>query len=226
MRKVLAIIAAALLGSVCASAQFSLKAGYQKSQIISTNVAADGFRSYLYAWFDGFYAGATSSYSLIIPGLSFDYSILYSYATGTETDVLSIFADPHYEATKAGQCITDEHCIRVPGTVNYGIALAKDFKASIFAGAEVDYCLSSKSYSSWPGLDGVNHWNVDHFGADTNYNGYTRFDLGVLGGLGFEFMNMIRLETGVRYGLLDRSAKTDDSLHAFGIYAGLAWLFK
>lgn len=225
MRKVLAIIAAALLGSVCASAQFSLRGGYQRSQLISTTVASDGYRSYIHAWFNGFYAGATSTYALAIPGISFDYSILYSYATGAETDVLRIFDDPHYDAAKAGQCITDEHYICVPGTINLAYGIANGFKGFFFAGAEVDYCLSSKSYASWPGLDGINYWNVDHLSADTNYNGYRRFDLGVNGGLGFEIAEKIRLEAGVSYGLLDRT-KSDVRLHRFAFSAGIAYIFK
>lgn len=225
MKKILALLAAALLGSASAFAQINLDAGWQRSQIISTTIASDGYRSYTYAWFNGFYAGATSTYPLVVNGLSFDYSILYSYSTGTESDVFKMFADPHYEAAKNGQVITDEHYLTLPGTLNFRCAFTPGFAGYVFAGVEVSYCLSSKSYSTWPGLDGVNNWNVDHFDGETNYNGYRRFDLGLRGGLGFEFANLIRVEAGAGYGLLDRS-KADDLLHRFYFYSGIALLFK
>lgn len=226
MKRISAIIASLLLGSLCASAQMSVCAGWQKSQLISTSVASDGYRNYRYAWADGLYAGVTSSYLLPIVGLSADWSILYSYATGTESDMLSIFGDPHYSVASTGDVVSDEHYISVPARMRYKVALAPWLGAYACAGAEVMYCLSSKTYSSWPGIDGTHHWNVDHFGGDTNYNGYRRFDIGVLGGIGFEFMNLLRLEFTVDYGLLDRSGSEQDILHRFTLGAGIALLFR
>ena len=225
MKKLVAILAAMLLGAATAGAQVSPAAGWQATQLIRTNVASDGYRSYNYAWANGFYAGATSSGSLGVPGLGYDYSIFYSYATGTETDMLRIMDDPHHAAASKGEVITDEHYIVVPGTVNAMLRIAPWLSLGAYAGAEVSYCLSSKSYSTWPGIDGVNRWNVDHFGADTNYNGYRRFDLGILGGINLVFIDRIKLEGGISYGLLDRSAG-DGLLHRFTAHAGIAYLFK
>ena len=228
MKRALAIlatsIAALLLATTAAHAQMSVAGGWQATQLIRTNVADDGYRSYSYAWANGFYAGATSSGSLVVPGLGYDYSIFYSYVTGKETDVLLIMDDPHYEAASKGEVITDEHYISVPGTVSYSLQLSPWLSLGAYAGAEVSYCLSSKSYSTWPGIDGTNHWNVDHFGSTTNYNGYRRFDLGLLGGLNLVLANRIKLEGGVNYGLLDRSTG-DGLLHRFTVHAGAALLF-
>ena len=225
MKRALAIFATLLFGITAANAQVSPAAGWQATQIVRTNVASDGYRSYNYAWANGFYAGLLSSSSLAVPGLSYSYSIFYSYATGKETDVLLIMDDPHHAAASKGEVITDEHYILVPGTVSYRLYLTPWLSMGAYVGAEVSYCLSSKSYSTWPGVDGTNHWNVDHFDGTTNYNGYRRFDLGVLGGLGMVLFDHIRLEGGVSYGLLDRSAG-DGLLHRCTVHAGIAYLFK
>ena len=95
----------------------------------------------------------------------------------------------------------------------------------MYAGPEVLYCLSSKSYSTWQVIDGVNHWNVDHFGAGTDYIGYRRFDLGVLGGLGLEIADRIRIEGGADYGIMQK-ADADFLLHRLSLHAGIAYIFK
>lgn len=225
MRKILAILASLLFGITAANAQMSAVGGWQATQLIRTNIADDGYRSYSYAWANGFYAGATSSGIITANGLSYDYSIIYSYTTGKETDVLLIMDDPHHTAASKGEVINDEHYISVPGTVVYNVRLTPWLGLSFHAGAEVSYCLSSKSYATWPGIDGTNHWNVDHFGPETNYNGYRRFDLGLLGGLGLVLIDRIKLDGGVSYGLLDRSAG-DGLLHRFTVHAGIAYMFK
>ena len=226
MRKLAALIASALLlACTSAHAQIAVSGGWQANQLIRTNVASDGFRSYNYAWANGAYAGVSSLGSFGISGLWYSYSIFWSYATGTESDMLMIMDDPHYEAAKKGSVITDEHYLSVPATVNYSFPLAEWLSLGFSAGAEVDYCLSSKSYSSWPGIDGVNNWNVDHFGAGTNYNGYRRFDLALLGDVNLIFAGSIKLEGGISYGLLDRSAG-EGLLHRFATHAGIAYIFK
>ena len=225
MRKLITILASILFGITAASAQMTVGGGWQATQLIRTNVADDGYRTYSYAWANGFYAGVTSSGSLGVPGLGYDYSIFYTYATGTETDMLQIMDDPHHAVASKGEVITDEHYIIVPGTVSGLLELTPWLSLGAYAGAEVSYCLSSKSYSTWPGIDGINHWNVDHFGPETNYNGYRRFDLGILGGVNLVFAERIKLEGGVSYGLLDRSAG-DGLLHRCTIHAGIAYLFK
>ena len=225
MRKLTAIIVAVLLSWAAANAQMSVAGGWQANQLIRTNVASDGYRTYNYAWASGAYAGVSSLGSFGIPGLWYSYSIFWNYATGTESDMLMIMDDPHYEAAKKGSVITDEHYLSVPATAGYNLPLAPWLSLGLYAGAEVDYCLSSKSYSTWPGIDGVNHWNVDHFGAETNYNGYRRFDLALLGGLNILFIDRIKLQGGVSYGLLDRS-EGEGLLHRFAVHAGIAYIFK
>ncbi|MBO4525368.1 MAG: hypothetical protein J5692_02080, partial [Bacteroidales bacterium] len=71
MKKLVAILAAMLLGAATAGAQVSPAAGWQATQLVRTNVASDGYRSYNYAWANGFYAGLLSSSSLAVPGLSY-----------------------------------------------------------------------------------------------------------------------------------------------------------
>ena len=224
MRKLITILATLLFGITTASAQMSVSGGWQTDQLIRTNVAADGFRTYSYAWSHGAFAGVSSYGATGIPGLGYNYSILCSFTTGTETDVLLIMDDPHHPGASNGQVITDEYYISVPAEITYSFPLAPWLTLSFRAGAGVDYCLSSKSYATWPGIDGTNNWNVDHFGAETNYNGYRRFDLALRGGLGLMFAEHLMLKGGINYGLLDRSAG-DGMLHRFSIHAGLAWLF-
>lgn len=229
MKRALAILAASiatlLLSGAAARAQMSVAGGWQATQLIRTSVASDGYRTYNYAWGNGAYAGVSSLGSFGVPGLWYSYSIFWNYSTSTEQDMLLIMDDPHYEAAKKGSVITDEHYLSVPAAAGYNIPLASWLSLGFFAGAEVDYCLSSKSYSSWPGIDGVNNWNVDHFGAGTNYNGYRRFDLALLGGANLIFAGRIKLEGGISYGLLDRS-EGEGHLHRFAVHAGIAYIFK
>lgn len=229
MKRALAIIAASiaalLLATTAAHAQMSVAGGWQATQLIRTSVASDGYRTYNYAWGNGAYAGVSSLGSFGVPGLWYSYSIFWNYSTSTEQDMLLIMDDQHYEAAKKGSVITDEHYLSVPAAAGYNLPLASWLSLGFYAGAEVDYCLSSKSYSTWPGIDGVNHWNVDHFGAETNYNGYRRFDVALLGGLDFLFADRIKLQGGVSYGLLDRT-EGEGLLHRFAVHAGIAYIFK
>ena len=191
MRKLIVILAAVLLSTTAAHAQMSVAGGWQATQLIRTNVASDGFRTYNYAWANGAYAGVSSLGSFGVPGLWYSYSIFWNYSTSTEQDMLLIMDDPHYEAAKKGSVITDEHYLSVPAAAGYN----------------------------------MNHWNVDHFGAETNYNGYRRFDVALLGGINFLFADRIKLQGGVSYGLLDRT-EGEGLLHRFAVHAGIAYIFK
>ncbi|MBQ1169052.1 MAG: outer membrane beta-barrel protein [Bacteroidales bacterium] len=225
MKKLLSTVYILLISATASFAQMSIEAGWQKTQLVATTTESDGYKSYLYTWADGFYAGVSSYYDIPVNGLSFKYAILYNYVTGRESDALKLFADPHYEVAKGGEVITDEHYISVPGVLDLSLKLADNFNIYFYGGPQVVYCLSSKTYATWAGLDGTNRWNVDHFAPDTNYNGYRRFDLGLLGGLGFEIAKTVRVEFGVDYGFLDRS-KTRDRLNRISLHAGVAILFR
>ena len=213
MRKLIIIIAAVLLSATAALAQMSVAGGWQATQLIRTSVASDGYRTYNYAWGNGAYAGVSSLGSFGVPGLWYSYSIFWNYSNSTEQDMLLIMDDQHYEAAKKGSVITDEHYLSVPATAGYNLPLASWLSLGFYAGAEVDYCLSSKSYSTWPGIDGVNH------------NGYRRFDVALLGGLNFLFADRIKLQGGVSYGLMDRT-EGEGLLHRFAVHAGIAYIFK
>ncbi len=224
MKKIAAIIAAALLGHFAAHAQIEVCGGYAGSVLQNVTVAEDGYRTFVRAVSHGFYAGATSSYELPA-GLSLRYSILYSRLTTPETDVLYIMGDPRYQIiADSGECFTVEHYLTVPAVVEYTLRPSGNLGVFANAGLGVSYCLSSKSWTSWPGLDGTNIWNVDHLDGETNYNGYSRFDAVVTGGIGCIIAGYVRIEGAVDYGLMDR-ASAATKLHRFSWRGGISLLF-
>ena len=224
MKKIAAIIAAAFVGIFAAHAQMEVCGGYAGSMLVDTFTADDGYKTSVRAVSHGFYAGFTSLY--VLPAnLTFRYSILYSRVSSPETDFLYIMGDMRYRIiAETGTATTIEHYITVPAVAEYTFSPLKGFGIFANAGLGVSYCLSSRSWTSWPGLDGTNYWNVDHLAGDTNYNGYSRFDILVTGGIGCVLAGCVRIEGGVDYGLADRSS-SGDSLHRFGWHGGIAYLF-
>ena len=224
VKKTVSIIAAALLCSFTAHAQMEACGGYAGSSLLCTLTAQDGYKTHVRAISHGYYAGLSSQYALPA-NFSIRYSILYSRTVSSETDFLYIMGDPRFNIiAKSGTATTVEHYITVPAAAEYTFRAVRGFALFADAGAGVSYCLSSKSWTSWPGLDGTNYWNVDHLDGNTNYNGYRRFDILITGGIGCIVAEHLKIEGGVTYGLTDRSS-SEDSLHRFGWHGGIAYLF-
>lgn len=223
-KRVIAVIAAALLSTIVARAQMEVSAGYIYALTRNTSKAEDGYKSVDRASSNGVYVGVTDSF-VFAQGFKLRYAICYCFLTGEDTRYLKIFEDPRYPIiSETGRAVTDEHYISVPVITGYSIRLVDNLDGYAYGGLAISYCLSSKSYSTWPNVGGVNYWNVNHFAGDTNYNGYRRFDARVSAGFGFEILKKVRMECGIDYGLLDRS-KSSASLHHFTWHLGLAYIF-
>lgn len=220
MKRVFAVCAAALLSAFSAQAQIEFGAGYVYALTNNASVAEDGYKTSEFTSFHGFYLSALASCKLPY-GLSFKYALSYSYLIGHETNFLNICGDPRYTVVNdTGEVVTDEHYLRIPLYFAFDFQLVDNLLGYGYFGPTLSCCLSSKSYATWPNIQGINHWNVDHFAKDTNYNGYKRFDVMLLSGVGFEVLKRVKLDFGGTYGLLDRS-ESSGNLHYFTWHIGL-----
>jgi len=222
MKRVFAVCAAALFSAYSAQAQIiEFGTGYVYALTSNSSVSEDGYKTSEFSSFHGFYLSALGSIELPY-GFSFKHALSYSYLIGQETNFLSICKDLRYSVVdETGDVVTYEHYLRLPLYFGFNFQLVDNLQGYGYLGPALNYCLSSKSYATWPNIQGTNHWNVDHFAKDTNYNGYKRFDVMLLSGVRFEVLKRVKLDFGGAYGLLDRS-ESSGNLHYFTWHIGLS----
>lgn len=226
MRRVFSVCAIALLSVFSANAQIELCAGYAYGLTGNVSVASNGDEKSDFASSQGFYIAAIASSRELQRGIKLKYTLVYSYLIGNESSFLRICEDPRYTViSNTGKVVTDEHYLRIPIELGFDFQIVRNLRGFGYFGPALNFCLSSKSYATWPNIQGTNHWNVDHFAKETNYNGYKRFDVMIEAGAGFEVMKQVRLDFGGSYGLTDRSSSSP-KLHHFVWHIGLSVLLN
>jgi len=202
MKKLL--IAALLLASATSSyAQISVGAGYRGT-----------YKTYNYSnvWYNGFYLGADYNYAL---------SEYFGVASG-----LYFARQSHSETVEADNGLSVDTTIKdaylsVPLYFTAGYTVAKDLRVSLFVGPMISMDIASSIDTKTTSLGATAKGSVDSFESDPNYK---RFDCLVGGGLAIDY-KFVRLSAGYNYGLLDRDADADGTLHRHGLHIGLAYIF-
>jgi len=190
MKKFTVILSAALLllAGTQANAQMSIGAGYVNSaESIKLSKNADPSTNAL----NGFYAGF--GYTLpVVGGLNFTPGVYYEFLTKGDASNIGGVADVSGKIT--------EHYINVPLTLSFGAELADGFRLFAYAGptAAIGLASTTQYNGSFLGLSAGS--TVDNY----NNDGYGRFDILLGAGLGFELADMIRLNVGYDWGLLNR----------------------
>lgn len=201
MKKIIISLAIAIAATVSASAQVSVGAGYL-NQTNKTTVSNNSSSRAL----NGFYAGVDLGYGLGY-GLSIVPGVYYGYIAG-KTTALEGVAEANYV----------RHDIAIPVNVKYGIDILEALNVFAYAGPQFNIGLASTSTATVAGISkSIN--NFDENGAER------RFDLSIGVGLGFDVADLIRINLGYNFGLLNRANSENVVTKANTLHVGLAVLF-
>ena len=201
MKKIIISLAIAIAAAVSASAQVSVGAGYL-NQTNKTTVSNNSSSRAL----NGFYAGVDLGYGLGY-GLSIVTGVYYGYISG-KTTALEGVAEANYV----------RHDIAIPVNVKYGIDILDALNVFAYAGPQFNIGLASTSTATVAGISkSIN--NFDENGAER------RFDLSIGVGLGFDVADLIRINLGYNFGLLNRANSENVVTKANTLHVGLAVLF-
>ena len=200
MKKIIISLAIAIAATVSASAQVSVGAGYL-NQTNKTTVSNNSSSRAL----NGFYAGVDLGYGLGY-GLSIVPGVYYGYISG-KTTALEGVAEANYV----------RHDIAIPVNVKYGIDILDALNVFAYAGPQFNIGLASTSTATVAGISkSIN--NFDENGAER------RFDLSIGVGLGFDVADLIRINLGYNFGLLNRANSENVVTKANTLHVGLAVL--
>ena len=201
MKKIIISLAIAIAATVSASAQVSVGAGYL-NQTNKTTVSNNSSSRAL----NGFYAGVDLGYGLGY-GLSIVPGVYYGYIAG-KTTALEGVAEANYV----------RHDIAIPVNAKYGIDILDALNVFAYAGPQFNIGLASTSTATVAGISkSIN--NFDENGAER------RFDLSIGVGLGFDVADLIRINLGYNFGLLNRANSENVVTKANTLHVGLAVLF-
>ena len=224
MRKLFSILLVSVLLAVPSYAQLGIGAGY-------VNQSLSEFNPHL---LNGFYAGfgydiSWGSRFSITPGLYYLRSQGGLYDTGnlwlTYTYALPIPAEDEKEYFR-------NNSLLLPVQVSFSIVKSPVFRLFITAGPSLSYELSTSyeySCSYWEGSC------KDLLSGNETLNptiDYSRWSIGIGGGIGMDIFKHYRITAGYEYGLNNRlsgreyhTLQDDKSMHTQRIYAGLAYVF-
>ena len=201
MKKIIISLAIAIAAAVSASAQVSVGAGYL-NQTNKTTVSNNSSSRAI----NGFYAGVDLGYGLGY-GLSIVPGVYYGYIAG-KTTALEGVAEANYV----------RHDIAIPVNVKYGIDILDALNVFAYAGPQFNIGLASTSTATVAGISkSIN--NFDENGSER------RFDLSIGVGLGFDVADLIRINLGYNFGLLNRANSENVVTKANTLHVGLAVLF-
>ena len=201
MKKIIISLAIAIAATVSASAQVSVGAGYL-NQTNKTTVSNNSSSRAL----NGFYAGVDLGYGLGY-GLSIVPGVYYGYISGKTTALEGVAEDNYVR-----------HDIAIPVNVKYGIDILDALNVFAYAGPQFNIGLASTSTATVAGISkSIN--NFDENGAER------RFDLSIGVGLGFDVADLIRINLGYNFGLLNRANSENVVTKANTLHVGLAVLF-
>lgn len=190
MKKIILTLALVAAAATSAMAQFSVGAGYL-NQTTTSKYTSGSSTSKTSVASDGFYVGADAAYNLgygvsVVPG------IYYGYLTNKNADSFSSLAS--YDVT------TKNHYIAVPVNFKYGIGLGDMLNAFVYAGPQFEFGLSSKTTSTGTVAGQSSSTTVDNYGDNSNLN---RFNISLGAGIGVDVAEMVRVNFGYHYGLLN-----------------------
>lgn len=217
MKKIIISLTVLAAAAGIAFAQPSIDAGY----LYSINKATIG-SSVVDAASQGFFAGVSYTYP-ITTGFDLNAGLYYNYLTTSDSDSANIIGD----ISGSYDLRMNEHYISLPVNMRFGATIADGVKIFAFAGPSLSYCIASNTkYDASVNLPVIG--NISKEGVINNFEvdeDYKPFDVMVGGGLGTEIQGVIRIQAGYRYGLLDRDAGENSTLHRSEIFAGVSFIF-
>lgn len=217
MKKVFSFVAlaAAMMFAGQAYAQLSVNAGYTSKTFTSTTKYGDNTNTKTYSLGGGFFVGGSYSVGMsdglnVTPGLYFTYNTDKDEDHGVTTTINTMD-------------------LNIPILFSYTYSLSSDLALFAFVGPNIQLGLSAQEkVEGTPGgiLDGT----ADLYEKDDDGESmFTRFDLGIMVGLGVQYQNF-RLQAGYNKGLLDRCGYEDGDNYSFEyamsqIFVGVGFAF-
>ena len=210
MKKIILTLALAAAAAASATAQFSIGAGYlnQNAKTTISGSSSDATSS-------GFYVGTDADYTLG-HGLSATFGIYYGYLYSEESSsVLGV---------ASGKSDTKSHYAAIPVYLKYAYAFSDAIKAFSYAGPQFEAGLSSKTTGTFSALGLGTSSTLDNYGDDGILN---RFNVSLGFGLGADISDMVRVNFGYNYGLLNlyKGDSSDVKIKNSYWHLGVALLF-
>ena len=224
MKKIVVLLFTALAFSMAANAQLMTASTYRRQKIDSKVSFNAGYLNSTQGFKDsntksinsnGAYAGVSFNIPLA-GGVAIAPGVYYSMITNKSGGAGTILGIP---ASATSTFI--EHAINVPLYLNYGMELARDTKAFIFAGPTFQYGLASKTKLA----GGVGEYSADRDYNNYDNQNYNRMNVYLGGGIGFQ-VSAIQITVGYDYGMMnlykgDNAAKT----HRSNLKLGVGFVF-
>lgn len=203
MRKLFLSLAIAAVAAGSAAAQITVGAGYLNQTTvnsISENTSSDGTMH-------GFYVGAGFSWPLVA-GLSIDSGVSYNYLVSNEDILGAGFLNSK----------TENSILEIPVNLRYRFHAASFLDIFALAGPRFNVGLASTTTASVLDLEK----EINNYGEDSNLQ---RFDFGLGAGIGFELFQLVRLDVGYDWGLLDLNKTEAVTTRNSRFHVGLAVMF-
>lgn len=200
MKKVFTFAAAILLFAGMANAQLSINAGYTSKNFTSTTKAGSNSQTKEYSLGGGFFLGGSYNVGMadglnLTPGLYFTYNTDKDESNGVTTTINTMD-------------------LNVPILFSYTLPLGNDLSIFAFVGPNIQLGLSAQQKVEGT-LGGILDGTTDLYEQDNDGESmFTRFDLGVMVGVGAQYQNF-RLQAGYHKGLLDRCGYKDGDNYSF-----------
>jgi len=212
MKRIILTLALVAAAATSAMAQFSVGAGYL-NQTAKTTTTVSSSSSSSSVTSQGFYVGADAAYTLgyglaVVPG------IYYGYLTNSNASSAVV---------ASASARTNSHYIAVPVNVKYGVGLGEMLNAFVYAGPQFELGIASKTTTTVNAL-GTSSSTLDNYGDNGSLN---RFNISLGAGIGVDVAEMIRVNFGYHYGLLNMYKGSSDNVKTHNSYwsVGAAFLF-
>lgn len=214
MKKVLLTIALVAAAATSAFAQPTLGAGYVNNQ--ATTTVGNSIST---STTNGFYV--EGGYGIPLAGaFSVTPAIRYTFLGSSKDNGIVVFGQ-----SLSGSSKLIEHYVGIPIMLDYGFDIGGVAKISLFAGPTFNYGVSSKlTTSASANILGISLGTGNSVSDLYDGGNYNRFDVLVGGGIGVEIEN-VGLKVGYHYGVLDRYASDNSSLHDAQLLIGATLKF-
>jgi hypothetical protein len=215
MKKIILTLALVAAAATSAMAQFSVGAGYLNQNVKSTYTSGSS-TSTSNTGAQGFYVGADAAYNLgygvsVVPGIYYGY-----LGNDSASSVAGLVG---------AEGSTKSHYIAVPVNFKYGIGLGDLLNVFAYAGPQFELGVSSKTTYTAVVLGQSASSTVDNYSGDDSH--LNRFNISLGAGIGVDVAEMVRVNFGYHYGLLNMYKGSDSNYKINNSYwsVGAAFLF-
>lgn len=153
-------------------------------------------------------------------GVVYNFSNNENFGFGTEIRYSQEGVKVNYENVDVDGFVNINY-LRVPLKFQYFVgALGNDFRPKLYVGPSMGFLIDGKTKVAADGLT---------IESDINRDDYNTFDVGVMGGFGFNYRiataTWINFDAAYTHGLLEVGKETDQFNRNFNINLGIAWGF-